>query len=377
MQFSVEAKDLAAALAKIKGTIQTRTTMPVLSCARVEASGSEIIVTGSDSTNECSVKIPADVQAGGVCAIPAGVITNIAKIGRSGTLSVDVTKGIAAIKCGRSRYSVATVSADEYPLMKQEQGARATVATKDLMRMFAVTKHAQSTDSSRYYLMGTHVHIKGRTLVAAATDGHRCVSIAIPTPRGLEPIRPITIGAATIDLLRGIAEEAEEISVCVGPSTVSFLCGKVALTGRLVDGTFPNYERAIPEDCDRIIAATEAERIMEGIDALLAIDDGGKSFAVRIGPMNSDGLIGMTARQSREGRQANSDIEGVGSDASAGVNAAYLKAALSIYPEGVDVVIQQENASAPIKIVCEKTPEISCVVMPMRANVEAIKDAAE
>ncbi len=367
MKFNVEASELASALQKIKGTIQTRTTMPVLSCARIEATGSEIIVTGSDSTNECSVKMAADVEAKGICAIPANVITNIARVGRSATVSVNVAEGIAVIKCGRSRYSVATVSADEYPIMEQESGVSAAMSTRDLMRLFSTTRHAQSTDSARYYMMGTHLHIKGKALVAAATDGHRCVRITMPTPRGMEPLRPIIIGAGTLGLLKSLESEVDTITMKVGASTVSFVCGNVALTGRLVEGTFPDYERVIPAPCDRIIIATEAERIVEGVDALLAIHESSDPLAIRIGPMARDGIVMMSASRGREGRQAAVDVEAEGSSASTGVNAAYIKAALDIFPEGAEVSIQQETEGSPINIVCGKAPEITCVVMPMRA----------
>lgn len=367
MKFSVEAPELAAALQKIKGTIQTRTTMPVLSCARIEASGNALIVTGSDSTNECSVKMVADVEVDGVCAIPASVITNIARVGRSGTVSVDVNNGVAAIKCGRSRYSVTTVSADDYPIMEQESGVSAAMSTRDLMRLFSTTRHAQSTDSARYYMMGTHLHIKGKTLVAAATDGHRCVRITMPTPRGMEPLRPIIIGSGTLALLKSLEAESDSITMRIGASTVSFVCGNVALTGRLVEGTFPDYERVIPPPCDRIIIATEGERIVDGVDALLAIHEGSDTLAIRIGPTSRDGIVMMSASRGREGRQAAVDVEAEGSTASTGVNAAYIKAALDIFPEGAEVSIQQENEGSPINIVCSKAPEITCVVMPMRA----------
>lgn len=199
----------------------------------------------------------------------------------------------------------------------------------------------------------------------------------MPTPRGMEPLRPIIIGAGTLGLLKSLESEVDTITMKVGASTVSFVCGNVALTGRLVEGTFPDYERVIPSPCDRVIIATEAERIVDGVDALLAIHEGSDSLAIRIGPMARDGIVMMSASRGREGRQAAVDVEAEGSSASTGVNAAYIKAALDIFPEGAEVSIQQENEGSPINIVCSKAPEITCVVMPMRAEAAPPKQVEE
>lgn len=378
MKFNVEAKSLSAALSILKGAIATRSTMPVLACARIEATTGTLIVTGSDLTNECSVKIPAEVEAHGVTAIPASVLSSIAKSAKASTLTFDLGPDrLARIGCGRSRYTIATVDTRDFPVMDDQSGITATLPAADLLRILAATRHAHSSDPARYYLNGAYLHTQGKHLVAAATDGHRCVVAKMPLPPGLNAMPSIIVGSATIDLMRTILATRDSVTITVNERTVSFVCDDTVVIGRCIEGSFPDYARAIPAISTTILVRTEAERIVAGLDALSAIDDAGASFPIRIGPGTPE-TVAMMARRNTEGREARAEIEGEGSAAQSGVNARYLKDALGIWPEGAFVEVQQGHPGAPLRIVSDKAPDLVAVVMPMRAPDEAsVKEAAE
>lgn len=378
MKFSVEAKALSAALAILKGAIAARSTMPVLACARVEATRGTIIVTGSDMTNECSVKIPAEVDTHGITAISAAVLSSIAKSAKSSTLTFDLGQDrLAKIGCGRSKYTIATVDPRDFPVMEDQRGVTATMAAADLLHLLASTRHAHSADPTRYYLNGVYLHVLGKHLVAAATDGHRCVVDRIPVPAGFSAMPGVIVGSATVDLMRAVLATRDTVAVTINERTASFVCDDTVVIARCVEGTFPDYARAIPGESTTILIRTEAERILAGLSALSAIDDAGASFPIRIGPGNSE-TVGMMARRNTEGREARAEIEGEGSAAQSGVNARYLKDALGIWPEGAFVSIQQGSPGSPIRIVSDKKPDLVAVVMPMRAPDEAeVKEAAE
>jgi DNA polymerase-3 subunit beta len=120
------------------------------------------------------------------------------------------------------------------------------------------TRFAISTEETRYYLNGIYLHAAvadgARTLRAVATDGHRLARVEEPLPEGAETIPGVIIPRKTVNELRKLLEEESgSVEVGLSDTRIQFKLGTVTLTSKLIDGTFPEYERVIPKDNDKVL----------------------------------------------------------------------------------------------------------------------------
>src|SRR5262249_19296433 len=134
----------------------------------------------------------------------------------------------------------------------------------DLKRLIEKTRFAISTEETRYYLNGIYLHPGSQggqpTLRAVATDGHRLAQAELPLPAGAEGMPGIILPRKTVHELARLIESSETtISVGVSASKARFdigtdkEIGRVTLTTKLIDGTFPDYGRVIPKANDKVL----------------------------------------------------------------------------------------------------------------------------
>ncbi|MBV9537801.1 MAG: DNA polymerase III subunit beta, partial [Acidisphaera sp.] len=119
------------------------------------------------------------------------------------------------------------------------------------------TQFAISTEETRYYLNGIYLHGlngKAATLRAVATDGHRLAQVDLPAPSGAAGMPGVIVPRKTVTELRKLLEEVSgTVDIALSDTRIQFTAGPVTLTSKLIDGTFPEYERVIPRDNDKVL----------------------------------------------------------------------------------------------------------------------------
>lgn len=365
MKIEVEAKEFAAALATVNSVVEHKTTLAVLSCAKLVASGSSVVVTGRDSVREVSVSIPADVEVDGQCAISASVLASIAKVGKSGVVSLALDGDKAKITSGRAKYNISTLDVGQFPTMElAEYVCSGMVQSRSFLSALSTTRHAHCSDVSLYYLQGVHMHRDKKRIAVVATDRHRLALSEFEMPSGFGDMPPIIIPTSTVDLVRNTLPPDGEFKLSVGNRMVRFDMPSCSIVSMLVEGTFPDYGSAVPPPSDRVVLVTEAERVSDGIGSLLAIEAGARAFAVTIRP-SSNG-VELYARRNSEGREASAMVEAEPGDVTVTLSAAFLREAMSAWPEGSIVRVEQSKPYAPVRITSESVSGMTLIISPMR-----------
>ncbi|MEO1687167.1 MAG: DNA polymerase III subunit beta, partial [Pseudomonadota bacterium] len=161
----------------------------------------------------------------------------------------DPGAGRLEVRAGRSDFKLATLPKEDFPVMASSEYA-VTFAEKapTLRRLFDKSKFAISTEETRYYLNGVYMHVaEGATLRCVATDGHRLARVDAALPEGAAEMPGVIVPRKTVGELRKILEDDEaEVQVSVSETKVRFASGDVALTSKVIDGSFPDYSRVIP-----------------------------------------------------------------------------------------------------------------------------------
>ncbi|MGI4794942.1 MAG: DNA polymerase III subunit beta [Janthinobacterium lividum] len=262
MKFKADRATLMKALAHIQSVAEKRNTIPILANVKIEAIDGKLMFTATDMEIAVVEEIAASVSRPGSITAPAATLYEIVrKLPDSAELEFEATgeAGQLKLRAGRYSTSLVTLPVEDFPSMTAGQlPYRFRIASLALRGLIDRTRFAISTEETRYYLNGIYLHCAegavGRVLRAVATDGHRLARVEEPAPEGADGMPGVIIPRKTIAELRKLLDEdGGEIEIGLSDTRIQFKSGSVTLTSKLIDGTFPEYERVIPRDNDKVM----------------------------------------------------------------------------------------------------------------------------
>ena len=261
MKFTIERASLLKTLSHMQSIVEKRNTIPVLSNVRIEALSSGISFKATDMDTEITEIVDANISEAGATTAPAHMLYDIVRKLSDGS-EVEITfpdeKGQLTIASGRSKFALSTIGVEDFPVISGDKLPINFVMDKEELKdVIDRTKFAVSTEETRYYLNGVYMHAKkegeAKVLRAVATDGHRLACVESPLPEGAEELAGVIIPRKTITEIRKLLDDnnAEKVNVSMSDNKVRFALDDVTLTSKLIDGTYPDYERVIPTDNDK------------------------------------------------------------------------------------------------------------------------------
>jgi DNA polymerase-3 subunit beta len=371
MRLVIERGELLRALGHVASVVERRTTIPILSNVLLRARDSTLEFKATDLEREVIEAVPADVSAPGAVTVPAHVLHDIVRKlpdGAQVDLRKDAEKERLTLSAGHARFALQTLPAEDFPdIGLGDMGQQFEISAADMKRLIDKTRFAISTEETRYYLNGIFLHAaqsdKVQTLRAVATDGHRLAQVELPLPKGAEGMPGVIIPRKTVhELHRLIEDTSGPVKVSVSPAKVRFEIGSVTLTSKLIDGTFPDYGRVIPQANDKEMKVSNAE-FKAAVDRVSTIaSERGRAVKLNI---KADKLI--LSVNNPEGGSATEEIgiEYGASPLEIGFNARYL----------LDIAGQLEGEQATFKLADPGSPTMVndpgdksalYVLMPMR-----------
>ena len=281
MRLTIDKPGLAKALAHVANVVERRNTIPILSNVLLIADSNTLKLTATDLDMEVVETVACTTKSDGQVTVPAHMLYDIVRKLPDGGIELerDAEQERLVITSGPARFSLQTLPADDFPTLSVEDlGHAFTIPAADLKRLIEKTRFAISTEETRYYLNGIYLHEAQSdgetTLRAVATDGHRLAQVELPIPSGAKGMPGVILPRKTVlDLFKLVEDEDGEVRIELSPSKVRISAGHVVLTSKLIDGTFPDYERVIPQ----------------GNDKRLEVDNGTFAQAVdRVSTLSSD-----------------------------------------------------------------------------------------
>ncbi|MFA5580764.1 MAG: DNA polymerase III subunit beta [Paracoccaceae bacterium] len=297
MKFSIERGALLRAVGQAQSVVERRNTIPILANVLIEAEGNEISFRATDLDIEVVDRAPGHVERAGATTVSAVTLHEIVRKLPDGalvTLSDDMVNGRLSVEAGRSHFSLATLPKEDFPVMaSSEYATNFTAPAPVLRRLFDKSKFAISTEETRYYLNGVYLHIAegegGRVLRAVATDGHRLARIDAPIPDAAETMAGVIVPRKTVGELRKLLDDDDmSIAVSVSETKIRFATPAITLTSKVIDGTFPDYTRVIPQNNTRRLEVDAAE-FARAVDRVATVSSE-RSRAVKLA-LDEDRLV--------------------------------------------------------------------------------------
>ena len=366
MKATIERATLLKSLSHVQSVVERRNTIPILSNVLIEArEDGSIRLMATDLDLQVDESVPANVATAGAITVSAHTLFDIVrKLPEGSQVELNAAEGKMQLTAGRSRFNLATLPRDDFPVIAEgDLPTRFELPAATLRQIIDKTRFAISTEETRYYLMGIFLHVADDQLKAAATDGHRLARVTVAKPDGADGMPDIIVPRKCVAELRKLLEELEgTVEVSMSPTKIRFGLGSAVLTSKLIDGTFPDYNRVIPTANDKLLKL-DPKSFAQGVDRVSTIASE-KTRAVKMMVDRDKVTLSVTSPES--GTATEEVPADYGADGlEIGFNARYL---LDILGEidGDTVEVHLADAAAPTLLrENDKSPALY-VLMPMR-----------
>lgn len=366
MKFVISREALIKPLQLVAGVVERRQTLPVLSNILLVAEGDQLSMTGTDLEVELVGRVTLDEPAeAGSVTVPARKLMDICKsLPDTARIELTLTGQKMVIKAGRSRFSLSTLPAAEFPNVEDSpETLELCMVQQQLRNLIDSTGFSMAQQDVRYYLNGMLLEIADGQLRAVSTDGHRLATsvTGVEAQEGLQH-QIIVPRKGILELARLLQNGEAELRLVIGASHIRAHVGDFTFTSKLVDGKFPDYERVIPKNGDKILLSDRME--LRQVLSRIAILSNEKYRGVRLA-LSPGYLQVMANNPEQEEAEETLAVDYDGESLEVGFNVNYLLDCLSILnSDVVRLTLSDSNSSALVEGFDEEGSVY--VVMPMR-----------
>ena len=371
MKLTIERAALLKSLAHVQSVVERRNTIPILSNLLLEARDGQLALTATDMDLTIVEAVAAELAEPGATTAPAHTLYDIVRKlpdGAQVQLATDGESGRMKLNSGRSSFTLATLPKEDFPTTGPSDLPKSfAFAASELRNLIDRTRFAISTEETRYYLNGIYLHGASQDGVAlmraVATDGHRLARFEMPLPEGADGMAGVIVPRKTVNELRKLIEEVDgTVEAGLSETRIRLAFDSTVLTSKLIDGTFPDYERVIPSGNDKVMEV-DRKTFADAVDRVSTISTE-KSRAVKLS-LEADTLT-LSANSPESGSAVEEiEVSYGGSPMEIGFNSRYL----------LDIAHQIEGDRAQFLLADAASPTIVrdladtsalYVLMPMR-----------
>lgn len=377
VSITIDRNALVRAMAHLARVVERRNTIPILGNVRLSPGDRYLTLTATDLDIEARVDVDCEVQGSGDITVPAGTMNDIVrKIAEGAPVSLGWggTGTTVSVRSGRARFSLQALPASDFPdLTVGDMTHRFTMPAATLLALIEATSFAVSTEETRYYLNGIYLHCptdgeNGSLLRGVATDGYRLARFDAPAPEGASGMPGIIVPRKTVGKIARLAKDAMDkhgngdIEVALSVAKIRVSAANVTLTSKLIDGTFPDYQRVIPSGNDKR-ATLAREAFARAADRVATISrERGRAVKLSF----DEGKLRLSVTNPDAG-SAEEEIEAEYDEAAIdiGFNSRYLADILAAL-EGDTVLVKLGDPGSPTLFQKSEADNLLIVLMPMR-----------
>ena len=365
MKFSVEREHLLKPLQQVSGALGGRPSLPILGNLLLQVTDGWLSMTGTDLEVELVAKLAldGDYEAGAI-TVPARKFLDICRgLPDTSAIKIALEGDRVIIRSGRSRYTLATLPANDFPNIDDWQSeVEMTLQQGQMRQLIDSTQFSMAHQDVRYYLNGMLFETDGQHLRSVATDGHRMTVCAINIEQELPSKQIIVPRKGVLELVRLLDTPDAQVTIQIGNANLRATVNNFVFTSKLVDGRFPDYRRVMPQNTTKTLEASCDD--LRKAFARAAILSNEKFRGVRVNFVGNEMRITANNPEQEEAEEF-LDVSYDGDDLEIGFNVSYVLDVLNTLKcEQVRMSLSDANASALIEDCAND--EAMYVVMPIR-----------
>jgi DNA polymerase-3 subunit beta len=368
MKFTIDRSSFLKPLGHIYSVVERRNTIPILSNVLIESDASKVSFTATDMDMDIVETVGCIVSSQGKLTVSAHTLYDIVrKLPDGSEIQIELIDLNVEVSAGKSRFILPTLPVDDYPVMTEiEKGNEFSLEAVDLANLIDNTKFAISSEETRYYLNGIYLHvpdIKSDKLRAVATDGHRLAQAEVPIPKGAENMPGVILPRKAVGEVRKLIDSTDGlVTIIISKTKAKFIFPTSILTTKLIDGSFPDYQRVVPkENLNKLLVSNS--HFSKAIDRVSTVSME-KSRAVKLSLSNNVLLLQVNSHDLGNASEE-LDVNYTSDPIDIGFNARYLLD-ISGQIQGKDIELSLSDSASPALITDPDQEGVIFVLMPMR-----------
>ena len=368
MKFTIDRSSFLKPLGHIYSVVERRNTIPILSNVLIESDASKVSFTATDMDMDIVETVGCIVSSQGKLTVSAHTLYDIVrKLPDGSEIQIELIDLNVEVSAGKSRFILPTLPVDDYPVMTEiEKGNQFSLEAVDLANLIDNTKFAISSEETRYYLNGIYLHvpdIKSDKLRAVATDGHRLAQAEVPIPKGAENMPGVILPRKAVGEVRKLIDSTDGlVTIIISKTKAKFIFPTSILTTKLIDGSFPDYQRVVPkENLNKLLVSNS--HFSKAIDRVSTVSME-KSRAVKLSLSNNVLLLQVNSHDLGNASEE-LDVNYTSDPIDIGFNARYLLD-ISGQIQGKDIELSLSDSASPALITDPDQEGVIFVLMPMR-----------
>jgi DNA polymerase-3 subunit beta len=364
MKLEIKREALLTPLQAIIGVVERKQTMPILANMLLQAKDNKLCLTATDLEVELMTQVAANIEIEGEITLPGRKLLDICRaLQEDASIVISESSGKASVQSGRSRFSLGSLPATDFPLIDDIQSEqKISLPQKELLKLIQKTHFSMAQQDVRYYLNGLLLENKDGKIKAVATDGHRLAfcETNTETPESLDK-QVIIPRKGVLELQRLLSGEGD-LSIELGKNHVRIQVNDSIYTSKLIDGRFPEYDRVVPKDTSNMIQAKK-EELKDALQRT-AILSNEKYRGIRLF-LSQNNLVLQAQNPEQEEAEESLEVEYTGDDIEIGFNVNYLLDALAVI-ESDEVVFSVIDGNSSCLMWEPGKDQYKFVIMPMR-----------
>ncbi|TDJ28011.1 MAG: DNA polymerase III subunit beta [Gammaproteobacteria bacterium] len=366
MKFNIKRELLLPPLGQVIGAVERRQTLPILANVLLKSVGGVLTLTSTDLEIEMvatveSVSPPDDFQT----TLPARKLFDICKaLSESSDIEFDIEENKVILKSGRSRFTLASLPASDFPGLDEIDAQQSfTIPQNKFKALLEKTSFAMAQQDVRYYLNGILMEISRGSIKLVATDGHRLALSEYKEDVTLTDEKQVIVPRkGVIELSRLLDSSDAPAKVIFSQNHIRIEASNIVFTSKLIDGKFPDYNRVIPVDGNKILSVNR--EVLKKAMNRIAILSNEKYRGIRLA-LTKGNLSIQANNPDQEEAEEELAVDYDEAEMEIGFNVTYLIDVLNVLQcEKVHIKLKDANSSCIIS----DSEDLSSlyVVMPMR-----------
>ncbi len=256
MKFTISRSDLHDALQKVVGVVPQKTTIAILTCVLMELKDNKLSLTGTDLEISVTHSLDVDIEEEGSCAVPAKILQEIVRELPDVPINIYSQDGDKIIlNTDKGEYKISTQPREDFPYINiQESEQTFQIDSNVLSRMTNKTIFAVSTDELRPALTGINVEMTPMDLLFVSTDGHRLAKMVYKKFKAPEDVQvKVIVPTKALNLVIRNIEKEQRVDMQIGEDHIVFRLERAIIYSKLISGTYPNYQRVLPTDNEKLL----------------------------------------------------------------------------------------------------------------------------
>ncbi|HET7922773.1 MAG TPA: DNA polymerase III subunit beta [Gammaproteobacteria bacterium] len=365
MKFEILRDTLLTPVQSVIGVVERRQTMPVLANLLISVTAEKLSITATDMEVELVAETAVQGADSGEVTVPARKLLDICRaLPEGASVSVALDKGRLVLRSGRSRFTLATLPAADFPAVEDIRVQRSfNLPQKALRELINRTAFSMAQQDVRYYLNGLLLETGEKRLRAVATDGHRLALCDLATDTSDTPLQQVILPRkGVLELLRLLGDSDAAAQVELGSNHVRVQLGEIRFTSKLIDGKFPEYDRVVPKGGDKLV--TVDRRGLREALSRAAILSNEKYRGIRLN-LETGKLRIQAHNPEQEEAEDEVEVQYQGSELEIGFNVSYLLDALAALGSD-EVLLTMTDSNSSCLLQEPANQDCRYVVMPMR-----------